>query len=75
MKKIKQRIIDAINNPTSRNRIGLKLGCGEQVIALHIRQNKTNGRLTKLDALEAISEETGIVVQDLYENAREKAAK
>ena len=36
----------------------------------HLRANKENGRLTKMDALKAISKETGNAIEDiLIENA------
>lgn len=69
MKKLRQEIINSINNPMSRNRLGIKLTCDAQAVAVQIRQNNINGRLTRMDALEAISEEVGVPVDQLLEDA------
>jgi hypothetical protein len=68
--KIKKSILDKINNPGSRNRIGLDLRIGEQAVAVQMRKNADDGRLTKMDALKAISKETGIEVTDILEERK-----
>lgn len=40
---------------------------GDQMLYKHIRLNWPNGRLTKMDALKAISEETGVAIEDICE--------
>ncbi len=65
--KIKQSILDLVNKPAARNRIALDLGCGEQVIGVHMRQNKADGRLTKMDALSAIAKEVGKPVEEIID--------
>lgn len=70
--KIKQAIIDQINNPQCRNRIGSVIGIGEQTVYQHMRANKSKGRLTWMDALEAISKETGVSVTDICEQVDSK---
>ncbi len=57
--KIKLEILQKVNNPQSRNRIGVKLGIGEQAVAVQMRNNTEDGRLTKMDALTAIADEVG----------------
>lgn len=69
--KVKQSILDLVNNPSARNRIALDLGCGEQAVALHMRHNKVNGRLTKMDALSAIAKEVGKPVEEIIEEPAE----
>ena len=64
---IKKAVIEQINNRQTRINLCLKLNCGEQGLVLHISKNRDNGRLTKMDALMAISEETGIPVMELTE--------
>lgn len=71
MKKVKQSVLDLINNPASRNRLGLRLKCDAASVAVQIRLNNTNGRLTKMDALEAVSEETGVPVSEILEEVSE----
>ncbi len=66
--KIRQNILDIINTPTNRNLIGTRLGVGEQSVALQFRKNSPNGRMTKMDALQAISEVSGFPVEDILEN-------
>jgi hypothetical protein len=59
--KLKQNIVDQINSPEPRKRIAAKLpGTGEQALYYLLKRNMDNGRLTKMDALLAIAEETGI---------------
>lgn len=68
--KIKQKILDKIDTPLVRNRIAQKLMCGEQNLAGQMRRNISNGRLTKMDALIAISEEVGCQVTDVLEEEK-----
>lgn len=68
--KIKQKILDKVDNPKSRMRIAAKLDLTEQAIAVQFRKNKDNGRLTKMDALKAISEECGLSVEQLLEKEK-----
>lgn len=65
--KIKQSILDKINTPLERTKIALELGCGENGIAIQLRLNKANGRMTKMDALQAISKVSGHAVEDILE--------
>lgn len=72
--KIKQSILDVIDKPTSRNRIAMELGCGEQNIAVHMSRNRPNGRLTKMDALVAIAKEAQVGVDEILEETNVNAA-
>lgn len=65
--KIKKAIIDRIINSDSRCRISLDMGIGPEALRNYLVANKNNGRLTKMDALVAISKEVGIEVMDLLE--------
>jgi biotin operon repressor len=65
--KIKETILSEINNVVSRKRICNDLDISDQMLYKHIKANKRNGRLTKMDALKAISKETGRVVDDIIE--------
>lgn len=65
--KIKQDILDLVNNPQSRTKIAMALQQGEQSIAIACRENVINGTLTKYAALEVISEETGKKIEDILE--------
>lgn len=65
--KIKQKILNKINNTKSRMRIALDLGVDSQAIYVLLRANSENGRLTKMDALLAISKECDIPVMDILE--------
>lgn len=68
--KIKQKILDKIDNPLVRSKLAVKLLCGEQNLAVHMRRNSSDGRLTKMDALMAISEEVGCEVTDILEEEK-----
>lgn len=71
--KLKQEIIDRLNNPPTRRRISAKLkSCGDQAIYKHLRGNAENGRLTKMDALKAIAEETGLSIDELLEDSTQE---
>lgn len=63
--KIKQEIVKKINKPLIRTRIAARMGIGEQTFQVRLRENASNGRLTKMDALRAISEEIGCGVTDI----------
>jgi hypothetical protein len=68
--KLKQEIVDRLNNPPTRRRISAKLkSCGDQAIYKHLRGNSENGRLTKMDALKAIAEETGLSIDELLDDS------
>lgn len=67
--KLKKSIIDAINNPQARTRIAVALKTGEANISLHLRNNKANSRLTKMDALMVIAAEAGCEVSEVLENS------
>lgn len=68
--KIKQKILDKIDTPLVRTKIAVKLQCGEQNLAVQMRKNSSDGRLTKMDALIAISEEVGCKVTDILEEEK-----
>ena len=65
--RIKQDILDSINNPQSRTKIAMALSMGEQSVAIACRANQTNGTLTKYAALAVISEETGKNIDELLD--------
>jgi hypothetical protein len=67
--KIKKTILDQINTPMMRNQIGQYLKVGEQAVAVQLRKNSPNGRMTKWDALEAISKVTGTSVTEICEDS------
>lgn len=65
--KIKQEILDRIDNPGTRSKIAASLNQGEQSIALACKANVKNGPLTKYAVLRTISEETGVPIEDIVE--------
>jgi hypothetical protein len=65
--KVKQQVLDKIDNPQTRNVLGSRLGVGEQTVAVQLRRNKKNGRMTKMDALQAINKITGIPISEILE--------
>ncbi len=65
--KIKQAVLDQINNVESRRRIAMALEVSDQMFYRHMTQNAEDGTLTKIKALVAISEETGLAVQELLD--------
>lgn len=67
--KVKQKVLDIVNNVDSRKRISDDLKIGDQMLYKHMNQNKENGRLTKMDALIAISKESKIPVAKILEDA------
>jgi hypothetical protein len=67
--KIKKTILVKINNVRSRKKICNDLGVSDQMLYKHIVANKENGRLTKLDALKAISKETGFAIRDIVDDS------
>lgn len=70
--KIKKSIIEKINNVDFRRRISAALGIGDQMLYTHLRINKEDGRLTKMDALTVISKEVGISVAEILDITKER---
>lgn len=66
--KIKQNIIEMLKDQKTTLRLALKLNVGERSIQNHLNDNLPYGRLTKMDALEAIHELTGIEILDIIES-------
>lgn len=66
--KVKQTILDQINNVASRRRISTKLDIGDQMLYKHIKTNADDGPLTKMKAIICISEETGVDVSEILED-------
>lgn len=70
--KIKQAVLDKINNVACRMRIATQLGIGEPAIAAAINRNTDNGSLTKIKALKIIAVETGLDVEEILETERSR---
>lgn len=66
--KVKQNILDLVDNPQQRTAIASLLRVGEQTVALQMRLNKSNGRMTKMDFLQAVSEVSGFPVGEILES-------
>lgn len=65
--RIKQFVLDKINNVQSRRQIAEALNVGDQNVYRLISKNATDGHLTKLKVLRIISEEVGLPIDDLVE--------
>lgn len=70
--KLRQEILDKIDNPKTRRAIANELDCGEQNIVVHLRRNLDNGRMTKMDALQAISKVAGVPIVEILEESIEE---
>lgn len=68
--KIRQEILERINNPVTRTKIAMALGQGEQSVVVLVRNNAPNGSLTKAAALKVIREETGLGYDEILEDER-----
>ncbi|MBN8852267.1 MAG: hypothetical protein BGO55_00790 [Sphingobacteriales bacterium 50-39] len=69
--KVKQKILDVIDNPIIRTSIAGELRVGEQTVAIHMRRNASNGRMTKMDFLQAISRVASVGVDEILEEEGE----
>lgn len=65
--KVKKKILAEINNPATRTEIAMLLRTGEQNVYVAIKENTTDGRMTKMDFLMAINMITGIPVTEILE--------
>jgi predicted transcriptional regulator len=65
--KIRQEILEKLNVPTYRLRLAQHLGVTEQTIYRHLVNNSSDGELTKMKPLMAISEEIGVPVTEILE--------
>lgn len=68
-------ILDLVNNPVSRTAIAAKLRVGESAVAVQMRRNRPNNRLTKMDAVMAISEVSGIPKDQILEEQKSEPVK
>jgi hypothetical protein len=68
---LKKSILKKVNNPQCRTRIALVLGVGEQTVYVHMRDNMPDNRLTKYDALKAISKEAEVGIEEILEDEKE----
>lgn len=66
--KIKQHIIDKLKDQKMTLRLALMLEVGERSIQNHLNDNLPYGRLTNMDALEAIKILTGTEILDIIES-------
>lgn len=73
--KVRQKVLDIVNNVDSRKRISDDLKIGDQMLYKHMNQNKENGRLTKMDAIIALSKESKIPVSKILEESAETVSK
>lgn len=64
---VRQAILEKVNKPLIRSRIAVALGVGEQTVAMQMRNNTPDGRLTKMDALQAIAKEVGCGIEEILE--------
>lgn len=74
--KVKQEILNRINNVASRKRIldSMDTEFGDQALYKQIKDNSNDGPLTKMKALIAISEVTGVPVDKILEEEKVTAS-
>lgn len=69
--KLKNDIVQKINNVPVRRRLGEKLNIGDQMLYHHLRVNREDGCLTRMTALVFIAQEVGLKVDELLETGTE----
>ena len=74
MYRLTQKAINAINDkkPGSLRQLAGALDCSENSVYRHIRDNVSNGDLTKIAAMEVIREVTGLTDSQILESVVEK---
>lgn len=65
--KLTKKAIEAITTK-ARNRLALELDCSAYTVGRWITENENNSDLTKAKAVEIISEETGLSVEEILED-------
>ena len=55
------------SNTGAKNRLAFELGCSIHTVERWIKDNDRNGDLTKVTAVNVISEETGLSFQEILE--------
>lgn len=63
--KISEEAIKAVNTRDNRLRLALELGVSENTARVYINENREDGELTKVSAIKAISEITGLDQSDI----------
>ncbi|MGN6435992.1 MAG: hypothetical protein ACTHMM_05645 [Agriterribacter sp.] len=66
--KLKENIVEKLQEQPMTLQLALMLKCSQRSIQNHLDENKAYGRLTHLDALEAVSELLGIGILELLES-------
>ncbi|MGN6491213.1 MAG: hypothetical protein ACTHLE_04400 [Agriterribacter sp.] len=66
--KLKSNVVESLDNREMTLKLALNLGIGQRMVEQHLESNKPYGRLTWMDALEAISDLLGIEIMDLIES-------
>lgn len=64
--KLSNKAIKALT-VRARNRIALALDCSVQSVDRWIKENESNGNMTKAQVLQIINEETGLSDQEILE--------
>lgn len=65
--KLSTIALDQINKTPTRLKLALELGCTERWISRLIKDNETDGDLTKASAIRVIREETGLTDDQILE--------
>lgn len=68
--KLSDKAIGHLAHPDNRNsrlKLAIKLGFGEAWIKAVIKENKDNGPLTTMAAMQVIREETGLMDSEILE--------
>lgn len=69
--KIKNTIVEQVNSIRGRRRIGHSLDISDQMVYMHLKENRENGVLTKLSALKCIAEQVGMNVEEILDYSTE----
>lgn len=67
---LKKDVIIYFQEPLAKRRLASRMAVAETTLNIQLRQNNTNGRLTKMDALTAISKEMNTPIFELLDEAK-----
>lgn len=72
--RLSQKALQQINTTQVRLRLAMQFDCTERWISQLIKENQSDGDLTKASALQIIREQTGLTDADILEEGEPVAA-
>lgn len=70
--KLSDQALTIIKEAAVRRKLADALDCTDQTIVRYIKDNETNGDLTKAASLKVIREESGLPIEEILEESKQE---